>query len=486
MNPTDRRARDQTEDSVFDLLVIGTGGAGMAAAIQGAELGATVAIVEADTVGGTCVNIGCIPSKNLIEAASHYFAARTGFPGISPAEPVFSWREIIAQKRALVEELRETKYLQVLNSYPGITLLQGRARLLGDELVQAGEIKYRARKIIIATGTAPSIPPIPGLAEAEPLNSTTVMELEALPESLIVLGGSAVGLELAQVFSRFGVRVTVLELMPRLLPNEEETISEALQGYLTGEGIEIHTRVNTDRVEADAEAVVVHATVGSLAGQFRAERLLVATGRGPNTADLGLEKAGVALTEKGFVQVNANMQTSNANIFAAGDVTGGPGLVYVAAAGGRVAAVNALKSRAAVSSAGDELSELDLEVVPAVTFTSPQVASVGLTETKAVAAGYKVQVSTLQMEHVPRALVSHDRRGLIKLVFDGVTGRILGVHAVAPYAGELMGEAALAIRFGLTVDDLMTTLHPYLTWIEGLKLAAQTTAMDVSKLSCCA
>lgn len=461
----------------FELLVIGTGGAGVAAAIQAAETGARVGIAEGGTLGGTCVNIGCIPSKNLMEAAAHFHAARKGFPGIAPCEPQLDWRRVIGQKDALVGELRQSKYADVLASYPEIRLLEGQARLLGGGRVRVGDGEYRAPKIVIATGSSPAAPPIPGLAEARPLDSTSVMDLVALPNSMIVLGGSAVGLELGQTFARFGTKVTVVELMPRLLPNEDETISKALQGYLEAEGLEIHTGVTTTRVERDGNDVVVHVKQGSLIGQFRAEQILVAAGRRANTRDMGLEEAAVELTEKGFVKVDAALRTSNPDVYAAGDVTGGPGYVYVAAAGGRVAAENALS---------EAQRELDLSVVPNVTFTAPQVASVGLAEAKAREAGYNVQVSTLPMEHVPRALVSHDRRGLVKIISEVGSGKLLGVHAVAPNAGEFMGEAALALRFGLTARDLTGTLHPYLTWVESLKLAAQGFARDVTKLSCCA
>ena len=466
--------------------MIGTGGAGVAAAIQGAELGAKVAIVEGGTIGGTCVNIGCIPSKNLIEAAAHYYSARRGFPGIEPCEPTFAWRNVVAQKQALVEHLRGAKYIDVLASYSGITLLRGPARLLGGGRVRVGDSEHGARKVVVATGTSPSAPPIPGLAEAKPLNSTTAMELQELPKSMIVLGGSAVGLELGQTFARFGVKVTVIELMPRLLPNEDEAISDALRSHLEAEGLEIRTGMTTARVERAGDEFVVHVTQGSFSGQLRAEQLLVATGRRANTRDVGLEEARVSLTDKAFIQVDATLRTSNPDIYAAGDVTGGPGFVYVAAAGGRIAAENALMSVSPIGSPNGALRELDLSAVPSVTFTAPQVASVGLTEAKARAAGYDVKTATLPLEHVPRALVNHDTRGLIKVVTDAASGRLLGVHAVAPNAGELMGEATLAVRLGLRVSDLTGTLHPYLTWIEGLKLAAQTTTVDVSRLSCCA
>ncbi|MGI9077152.1 MAG: dihydrolipoyl dehydrogenase family protein, partial [Gemmatimonadaceae bacterium] len=357
----------------FDVLVVGTGGAGVAAAIQAAGMSAKVGIVESGTLGGTCVNVGCIPSKNLIEAAAHYHTARNSFPGIAPCKPDLDWRAVIGQKDELVAELRQAKYADVLASYPGVALLTGRATLLGGGRVRVGDAEHRARKVVIATGASPAIPPIPGLAQAQPLDSTTVMELEELPKSMIVLGGSAVGLELGQTFARFGTKVIVVELTPRLLPNEDETISEALREHLAEDGIDVHTGVTTTRVERDGSEVVVHVRQGALTGQLRAEQLLVATGRRPNTRDMGLEDAGVALTKKGFVRVDATMRTTNPNVYAAGDVTGGPGYVYVAAAGGRVAAENALKSLSPTGTPSDEPRELDLSAVPNVTFTSPQV-----------------------------------------------------------------------------------------------------------------
>lgn len=481
----------------YDVLIIGTGGAGVAAAIQAVGMGGKVAIVEAATLGGTCVNVGCIPSKNLIEVAAHFHEARRGFQGVAACAPVLDWKEVVEQKDALVTELRQAKYADVLASYPGVALLKGHARFVGGGgaagpiVVSVGSDEptprtYRVRKVVIATGTRPSMPAIPGLDDADALNSTSAMELAQLPASMLVLGGSAVGLELAQTFARVGVKVIVLEVMPRLLPLEDDSISEALEGYLRAEGIEIHTNVTTTRVERVEDGIVVHVTDGSLTGTFHAERLLVATGRRANTETLGADAVGVSLTDRGFVQVDATMRTSSANIYAAGDVTGGPGYVYVAAAGGRIAAENAMKSLAPTGTSSDEPTELDLSVVPGVTFTSPQVGSVGLTEAKAKALGHHTQVAVLKLDQVPRAFVSHDTRGLVKMVADSATGKLLGIHALAPAAGELMGEAALALRFGLTARDLMGTLHPYLTWSESLKLAAQGFTMDVSKLSCCA
>lgn len=484
--------------SDYDVLIIGTGGAGVAAAIQAGSMGARVAIAEGILVGGTCVNVGCIPSKNLIEAAAHYHAARTGFPGIASCEPALDWTTVVRQKHDLVAELRQAKYLDVLASYPTITLLDGRVQLMGGASGNgpvaarladgAGAREIRAAKVIIATGTSPAMPAIPGLEQADALDSTTVMELQQLPASMLVLGGGPVGVEAAQTFSRFGVKVVLVQRGPRLLPGEEPVVSEALRAALEAEGIEVHTGTTASRVERVGVETVVHVTQGSLEGQLRAERVLVAAGRRPNTRDMGLEAAGVKLTAKGYVEVDTTMRsTTHPDVYAAGDVTGGPGYVYVAAAGGRVAAENAVNALA--NAAGTETPvarEFDLSVVPSVTFTAPQVASVGLTEAGARDAGYEVNVSVLQMAQVPRALVSHHTAGLVKIIAESKTGRLLGVHAVAMNAGDFIGEAALAIRFGLTAQDLTGTLHPYLTWGEALKLAAQGFTSDVTKLSCCA
>ncbi|MEW5926067.1 MAG: mercury(II) reductase [Gemmatimonadota bacterium] len=466
----------------YDLLVIGTGGAGTAAAIRASELGGSVAIVEgADVVGGTCVNVGCIPSKNLIEAAHHVHVARTGFPGMAACDPQVVWKEFLRQKQEIVETLRQEKYLDVLASYEGVNLLRGKAKLLGGGRVQVGDQEIKARKVIVATGTSPAMPPIPGLAEAGALDSTTVMELDELPESMVVIGGGVIGLELGQAFARFGVRVIVVEALDRVVPTEDPDVSEALETALVAEGIEVHTGVRVTEVRRDDVGVVVRVQDGSLTGEIRASEVLVATGRRPNTQDLGLDAAGVETDPKGFIPVGAFMGTANPDVFAAGDVTGGPGYVYVAAYGGGIAAQAALSEVT-----GGEAIPADFRVTPRVTFTDPQVAAVGLTEEEACAAGANPKVTTLPVEYLPRAVVSYRRQGLIKLVADAQSDVLLGAHIVAPNAGDIVGEAVLAVRFGLRVQEIVSTMHPYLTWGEGIKLAGQTFTKDVAKLSCCA
>ncbi len=473
---------DADSDADFDLLVIGTGGAGTAAAIRAAEIGARVAVVEgAEVVGGTCVNIGCIPSKYLIEAAHHVYTARSVFPGIAACDPQLAWAEVIRRKREIVDRLRQEKYLDVLASYPEITLLHGRARLTAPGRVEVSGREIRAARVVVATGTRPGMPPVPGLNEAGALDSTSVMELESLPGSMVVIGGGSIGLELGQAFARFGVKVVVLEVADRILIGEDPEISDVLADSLRAEGIEVHTGVQVTRVERDSQGFVVHMRDGSIAGQLRAEQLLVATGRIPNTEDLGLEAVGVETDVRGFIRVDEYMRTTSPRIFAGGDVTGGPGYVYVAALGGGIAAQAALEDRATEGAIA-----MDLSAVPRVVFTDPQVAAVGMSEGEAKAAGISAQVTTLPVSAMPRAVVSHRDRGVIKLVSEIGTDRLLGAHIVAPNAGDLIGEAVLAVRFGLTTRDVVSTLHAYLTWGEGLKLAAQTFTKDVAKLSCCA
>ncbi len=466
-------------DDRYDLAVVGGGSAGFAAAIKAAEMGARVLMVERGTIGGTCVNVGCVPSKTLIRAMETYHSAGTHrFRGVHTSPGALHWSQVIQDKDALVAELRQTKYLDVLAAYPQITHVQGEARLTGGTGLQINGTTYTPDKIILATGAHPWAPPIAGLAEAGYLTSTTAMERHHLPRSMIVMGANAVGLELAQVFARAGCYVTVIELLDRIAPFEDEAISQALTQYLEEEGIAILTGVKTQRVDRTQQGYRLQVTLadGSKA-VLEAEELLVATGRRPNTSNMGLEEAGVELGRRGEIQINDYAQTTNPDIYAAGDCADLPMFVYVAAHSGTVAAENALN--------GNHRT-LDLEALPKVTFTDPQVASAGLTEAQAREEGYDVKVSELPLKYVPKALAARDTRGLIKLVADQATDRLLGAHIVAPEASEIIQIAVIAMKAGFTVTQLAGMLFPYLTLAEGLKLAAQTFEKDVAKLSCCA
>ena len=473
---TDMQNGNSSSD--FDLLVIGGGSGGFAATITASELGKRVAMINGGTIGGTCVNIGCVPSKALIRAAEAWHkAGHHPFKGVNTAQTALDWATIRAEKDALVSGLRQSKYVDVLAAYPDVTFIEGYASFQEDGSVQVGEARYTADRYIIATGAHPRMLPIPGIEDVEPLNSTTLMDLDTLPESLIILGGRAVALELGQTMARLGVDVLMLQRSSRLIPDHEPEIGRAIQDYLEHEGIGVITGVQVDRLERDGETRVVHARVMGQVREFRADQIFMALGREPNTSGLGLEYVGVETNENGFITINQYQQTTNPKIFAVGDVTTNPEYVYVAAAAGSLAADNALTGAQ---------KPLDLSALPEIIFTDPQIATVGLTEAQARKSGYEVRASTIGLEHVPRALAARDTRGLIKIVAETGTGRILGVHVIAAEGAEVVQTGTLAVKFGLTIDNLTDTLFPYLTQVEGLKLAALTFDKDVSMLSCCA
>lgn len=476
----DHGASRNDENHDYDLIVIGTGGAGMASAIRAAESGNRAAIVEAGAVGGTCVNVGCVPSKTLIRAAEAYHrAGHHNFAGVRTRAESLDWSAVVRDKDGLVEALRREKYLDVLASYgENITLFPNRATVGADASVTLDDGRtLRGEKVVIATGASPRILPLRGIDGVTVLTSTSLMALERKPESLLVIGGRAVALELGQAMQRFGTRVTILQRGASLLPDHEPELSQAVERYLREEGLEIYTGVRPSAIRRDGPETIVTATVNATEREFGAEAVLMAAGRVANTENLGLEDAGVEVDEEGFIIVDEQMRTSNPNIYAAGDVTNHRKLVYVAAAGGTIAAANALESAA---------TPLDLSVVPEVVFTDPQVAAVGLTEREAKATGLSVKTSILPLEYVPKALAARDTRGLIKLVVEAGTNKLLGGHVVAAEGGEIIQSVTLAIKFGIGLGDLRDTLFPYLTLGEGIKLAAQTFEKDVARLSCCA
>ncbi len=472
--PGERRGRGSHD---YDLLVLGSGSAAFAAAIRGSDLGARVALVEANTVGGTCVNVGCIPSKALLHAAElQHVAEASSIPGLHLSAAPPDLAEIVAWKDELVGMLRQEKYLDLVDAY-GFDLLSGTASFVGPDTVAVNGTVLEAESFLIATGASPAAPPIPGLAEAGFLTSTSALDVTELPPELAVIGANAIGLELGQYFSRLGCKVTLIEVLPRIAPFEEPEISETLAEALEAEGIEVFAGATVEAVSRDGARRRLQLAVDGQRRTLDVDQLLVATGRRPNTAGLGLDAAGVGLDERGAIVADDYLRTTNERVFAAGDVTGGPQFVYVSAYEGALAAENALNG------AG---RRVDLRALPRVTFTGPQIAAVGLTEQQAREAGYPVKSSLLRLGMVPRALVNGETRGLIKLVANEETDDLLGTHILAEHAGEVIQAAVLAIKFNLTVRDLTETFHPYLTIAEGLKLAAQTFGRDVAKLSCCA
>lgn len=476
-----------TSSTEVDLVVIGSGGGAFAAAIRASNLGKSVLMVERGTVGGTCVNTGCVPSKALLAAADarHTATDAARFPGITATAGPVDMPGLIAGKQALVEGMRTEKYLDLIADY-GWQLRQGQASFTdynADPVLEItaadGTVEtVRAAHYLVATGSTPTIPDIKGLEQVDYLTSTTAKDLEQVPESLLVLGAGYVALEQAQLFARLGSAVTVLA-RSRLLSGEEPEVSRTLTEVFTTEGIQVVTHTAVDAVATDptTSEVLVTATAGGARQQFRAARLLVATGRTPVTVGLNLESVGVQTGERGEVLVDDTLATATPRIWAAGDVTGHRQFVYVASSHGAMAVDNAF------TGAG---RQVDYRHLPRVTFTSPAVGAVGMTDQQAQGSGIRCECRVLPLEYVPRALVNRDDRGFIKIVADADTGTIVGITAVAKDAGDLAAAGVYILSAGMTVEQVAHLWSPYLTMAEGIKIAAQSFTTDVTKLSCCA
>lgn len=474
-------------EASFDLLILGSGSTAFAAALRAQELGKTTAMIEERTVGGTCVNRGCLPSKNLIEAARLLHDARhPRYPGLTPAELGLDFRELIAQKDEVVRVYRRKKYESLLGDR--IRVERGHARFIDEHTVEVGGKRLGGERLLIATGARPALPPVEGLDSVPHLTSDLLSageaaELTECPGSLIIIGGGYVALELGQMFQRFGSQVTILERSDKLLARGyEPEVGPAVREVLEGEGVRVVSGAAVVSARAEAGSVIVGARVGGGAREFQAERLLVATGRRPNTDDIAVENVGVKLGRDGQVLVNEYLQTNVPHIFAAGDVIGGETgsqmATPVGSQDGGVAAHNALS--------GEEMRAVDHRVVPRAIFTDPQVATVGMTEEAAVAAGHRCWCNTLPLSLVPRAGAIRDARGLIKMVADADTDEVLGVTMVGSGAAEVIHEAAMALRFRATLHDFIEQLHVYPTMAEALKIVAISRYKDPSKLSCCA
>ncbi|MBN9141515.1 mercury(II) reductase [Agromyces mediolanus] len=457
-----------TQHSEFDLAVIGTGGAAMSAAIHARLEGASVVAIERGTLGGTCVNVGCVPSKTLLAAAhTRHAALANPFPGAPTSAGTVDLGALVRQKDDLVGMLRQTKYADIAAAY-GFDILPGAATFTDPATLLIDERPVRARSYLVAIGAEPHVPAIPGLEHVDYLTSTTAMELTELPASLVVIGGGFVGLEQAQLFARLGVAVTIIG---RLAPHAEPELSSELRKAFLSEGITVVGDRAATIIQDDGVVRVRTRTGKAVTG----ERVLIATGRTPRANGLDLAAAGVATDDRGFIIVDEQQRTTNPVVFAAGDVTDVPQYVYVAAMAGKIAARNALGHH----------EQVDYTGLPSVLFTAPQLGSAGITEAEAIAAGYRCACRYLRLSDVPRAITNHNTRGGIKIVADADTGKVLGVHALAETAGEMMLAATYAIKAGFTVTQLADTWAPYLTMAEGIRLTANLFRNELPT-SCCA
>jgi mercuric reductase len=482
----------------YDLVILGSGSTAFAAAIHAQELGKTAVMTEGRTLGGTCVNRGCLPSKNLIEAARLvYDAAHPRYPGLTPAQLGVDFPALIAQKDEVIREYRDQHYESIVDDADEegrapIQVMPGQVAFVDPHTVlvtapDGTSRRLEGSQVLIATGSSPLIPAIPGLSETPYLTSDLLtrgeeMELTELPRSLLILGGGYIALELGQMFARFGTEVTLVTHGRSILSGYEPEIAEALTEILQEEGLRIVTGAQVRGVKRSGEGVALSIQRHGSQQTLSAEQLLVSTGRRPNTQEIGLERAGVEIDPAGAVRVDRTLRTSVPHIWAAGDVIGreteSQTATPVGAHDGKIAAHNALS--------GESLREVDHRVIPRTIFTDPQVAVVGMTDEEAVAAGIACDCNTIPLSVVPRAGAIRDTRGVIKMVLDGSTRRVVGVSMLGVNAGEVIHEAAMALRFGATTDDFIDMIHVYPTMAEALKIVAISFTKDVNRLSCCA
>jgi len=471
----------------FDLVILGSGSTAFAAALRAAELGKTAVMTESRTLGGTCVNRGCLPSKNLIEAARIVWEAQhPRYPGLRPARIDIDFNELVRQKAQLVHDYRDRKYRSIVEDADLIKVYEGHAAFVGEHAISANGRVLEADQFLIATGARPTVPPIEGLADVPYLTSDLLtsgepQELFELPGSLVIVGGGYIALELGQMFHRFGSQVTILERSQKILKDYEPEVSLAVTEALRSEGVNLVTGVAVRRVLQEGDEILVVAERSGLEQRFRAQRLLVATGRAPNTDGIGLDKVRVELDDRGFVPVSDQLRTNVPYIWAAGDVigrfTGSQLATPVGAHDGGIAASNALNG---------ERRAVDHAVIPRTIFTDPQVAVVGLTDAEAIGLGHRCWCNTIPVELVPRAGAVRDTRGIAKMVIDADTDQVLGVSLVMRDAGEVIHEAAMGLRLGAKIHDFIELVHVYPTMAEALKIVAISRYKDPHKLSCCA
>jgi mercuric reductase len=452
----------------YDLIIIGSGTAGASAATTAAHLGQfRVVMVERGTLWGTCVNYGCIPSKFMLTAAEKLHGqVRCSQGGQLPPDQGLA--EILEQKNVLIEKLRRKKYTNIIETL-GVEIIRGEASFLSPTELQVGDQVMTAPRFIIATGSSPTFPPLEGLETVRPMTNIEALEPEAIPESLVIVGGRALGLEFAQLYAHLGTKVTLLQRSSRIIPEEEPEISLLMSQYLGEEGIDIRTGVDLAKVAKDGDRIRVSARIEGKPVEFSAEQILFATGRSPDTRGLHPERAGVQTGKDGAVLVDETLRTSTPGIYAAGDVIGEPQLETNAKYGGSVAAGNALGSRRIT---------FDRTRLPHAVFTTPQVAGVGLTEEHARRKGVQVVTRCTRMDVLARSEMMGDARGMIKMVAEAGSLRILGVHICSPFAAEILQPCVLAVHHRLTVEDLIDATYIFPTLTEVIWVCARAFRRD--------
>ncbi len=471
-------------ETEYDLVILGGGATAFAAITEASERGLSTAMVNAGLpIGGTCVNVGCVPSKHLLAVGDVAFSpSRSPFDGVRYGSdaPVRDWSAALDEKNMVVRTLREQNYINVVDRFD-VDVFEGRGQFVDATTIAVTDgmdagIEIVGEKVLIATGSSPLTPLIEGIEDVDYESSESILDRHDLPDSILMLGGGYVGVEWSQILHHMGVDVTLLQRSTHVLSGMEPKLGRDLQRSMRDEGIQVVTDIATEHVREDETGVYADVSVSGETKQFTATDLFVATGVRPNIDEIGLESIGVGTGPKGAVEVDDQFQTANPDVYAAGDVIGEPMLETTAAKEGNIALKNAF---------GDEGKTINYDTVPMVIFTSPEVATVGVTEAEYMAEHGTCTCQTVEMERVPRAKAVEDTRGFVKVVKHHVTDEIVGVQMLTPRAADMIPEATLAVKYGLTVDEIIDTVHPFPTFSEGFKYACQAFRRDISTMSCC-
>jgi mercuric reductase len=462
----------------YDLIIIGGGAGAFAAAIKANELGAkTLMVNKGLPLGGTCVNVGCVPSKTLLWAGEvMHLAKNHKIPGIDIEVKNFDFATVVQHEIDLVEKLREEKYEKVLSGLGNVTHIEGKVSFISPNEIETNGQKYTAKKFIIAAGSTATVPPIENIREVGCITHIEALKLKQQPKELVIIGAGPVGLEFAQMYARFGTKVTILHRGQSIFRGEEELITR-LAEILTDEGITIKTNAQVKSVRKEGGKKIVSYLIDGKTEEVLGNEILLAVGKTPNTKRLALDKAGVQIDEKQAIKVNPQFQTSQSHIYAVGDITNASlRLEPTAGREGTLAAENALKGLQ---------NSIDYDSVPWTIFTDPQLAGVGLSEEQVIKQFGSCLCRTVSFEDVPKALIMKRAEGLIKIVIHPETKVILGVQILAPHAGDLIAQAMTLIKNKNTIDDVVNSLPMFPTLSEAIKIAALSFTKDISNLSCC-
>ena len=447
----------------FNLIVIGSGSAGSNVMHRATSKGLTVALAEAGPFGGSCINVGCIPSKALIQSARAYKQVKSaGRFGVITEKPGIDWQAAIRRKDLIVNRMRAGGYNSLADN-KHVTLFEGEASFAGPREVLVNGEKISSKRIVIAAGARPLIPALNGLEEVDYLTSTTIMELPELPKSLIIIGGGLIALEFSQLFARLDVEVTILQRNRQLAPQLDRDIADEISAVLDNEKVRIITGAGVSRVGREGDLIFVEAERNSQLIRYSAEKLLIAAGRAPNSDRLKIEQAGIKADQRGFILVDNNFKTSADGVWAIGDIIGGPMFTHKAWHDGYLLANYLIDSKA--------ISPAD-RLIPFAVFTDPEIAGVGLSETQAREAGYNFKVTRYPFGSHGRNIVDDKLEGFIKLIYETEVEKLIGAQLIGPEAGELIHELIAAIYFGAKLSDLQNMIHIHPTLAEAINSAA--------------